>query len=50
MIPLFRFRPVEGDTTLEPKIDSSVCVIDTMLPALSTMEKCVVQPGALALS
>ena len=47
MMPLFSSRPVDGDTTREPKIDSSVCVTEHMLPWRSTTLKCVVQDGAL---
>src|SRR5262245_32351826 len=50
MMPLFMSRPVEGDTTHEPKIDKSVCVTEHMLPCASTMLKCVVQEGACAAS
>ena len=50
MIPLFIVNPVEGDTTRDPKIDSSVCVCATMLPCRSTTEKCVVQPACVSFS
>ena len=50
MMPLLSSRPVDGDTTREPKIDSSVCVTEHMLPWRSTMLKCVVQDGACAAS
>lgn len=44
IMPLFISKPVDGDTTRDPKIDSRVCVCATMLPCRSTTEKCVVQP------
>lgn len=47
MMPLFSSTPVAGDTTRAPKIESSVCVTEQMLPCLSTTLKCVVLPGAL---
>jgi hypothetical protein len=50
MIPLFSSKPVEGDTTREPKMDNSVCVTEHMLPWRSTTLKCVVQDGAWAAS
>jgi hypothetical protein len=50
MMPLLSSRPVEGDTTREPKMDSSVCVTEHMLPCRSTTLKWVVQGGAFGLS
>ena len=50
MMPLFISNPVEGETTDEPKADSSVWVIEIMLPCRSTMAKCVVQDGAFGAS
>ena len=48
MMPLFMVMPVCGQTNLEPKLDSRVCVTAAMLPSRSTAEKCVVQAGASA--
>src|SRR3546814_13003861 len=42
MTPLFSSRPVDGDTTRDPKDDSRVWVTAIMLPSPSTTEKWVV--------
>src|SRR3546814_20509085 len=46
MTPLFSSRPVDGDTTRDPKDDSRVWVTAIMLPSPSTTEKWVVEAGA----
>ena len=38
--------PVPGTVTAEPKMSVSVCVTETMLPAASTTDRCVVQPSS----
>ena len=49
MMPLFHRMPVEGSMTLEPKIESNVCVsATTTLPCASATLKCVVQEGLAA--
>ncbi len=45
IIPLFIRIPDSGSTYLLPKIESSVCVSETMLPSLSITQRCVVQEG-----
>ena len=50
IMPLFIRMPVEGDSTNEPKRDSSVWVQATTLPSLSATQKWLVQLGRVSLS